>query len=261
MLQNQTLSSFSLRAGSGIALVIAVIFFEYVGVMRPLRTTLERLFIPIQSRITQLSYGILQPLFYVEKAYTDGKDIAGLQSQLSYSLARLSDLEGVEKENTALRSLFENSDRTWRESVVAAPVLSFGVAGLAVGEQAGVKPGAVVVAAGTVVGRIGEVTDQQSSVLLLNSVSAPFLLVTTATGVSGIIRGDGQQILFTEVSKSQIVPVGDRIVTKGQEGVPPNLFVGTVRNQTSTEVDSILTFVIDQPVVFYESTVVEVILR
>lgn len=238
---------------------LGILFLEYLGVLQPVREAGERVLLPVGTRVSSVTYAALQPFIFLETAYKNGSSIQSLQQQLSTAQSELAELQGVKQENEALRALFKNTDRTWQATLLASPIVSFGNPAIAVGSQSGINPGDAVLNFGTLVGRVGTVSEHQSEVLLLSSVSTPFLLARSESGVTGIVRGTGQQIIFTEVNRSSQVEVGELVVTSGQAGVPKDIPIGTIRTQTSTAAEPVLTFQLNQPVTFYESSVVEVL--
>lgn len=236
-----------------------VIFLEYLGALTPIRNFGEWALLPAQQFVAKNVAQGIRPYLLLRVAYSEGNTVQALRNELSHTQARLAELKGIEAENKFLRELFRDTDRKWQETLLAAPVIGYGNPALAAGRQDQVQPGDAVMSFGTLLGRIGQVSEHQSEVLLLSNVSMPLILAKTEAGVTGVVRGTGQQILFTEVSRSSQVQNGELVVTLGQAGIPQNISLGTIRTQVSGEGEPVQSFQLNQPVTFYESAVLEVL--
>lgn len=259
MIKSNTQETFIQRWVLLILVWLGIFFLEYLGVTQAFRTLAERVVVPVESVVTQVVVRFTQPITFIGTSYEEGAAINELQLQLSKTQAQLAELQGVQAENEALRELFKNTDRTWKDTILATPIIAYGNPAVAAGLSSGVHLGDAVLSYGTIVGRVGTTTDQQAEVLLLSSVSTPYLLAQTESGATGIVKGTGQQIIFTEVNRSSQINSGELVVTLGQAGIPKNLPIGTIRTQTSTAAEPVLTFQLNQPVSFYEASVVEII--
>jgi cell shape-determining protein MreC len=98
----------------------------------------------------------------------------------------------------------------------------------------------------------------QSEIGLLSQESGPTILAKTESGVQGLIRGDGKRVLLTEIPVDVTLNVGERIVTQGQEGVAPNMFIGRISAVRNDPASAVQTALIEQLVSFYEASIVEV---
>jgi cell shape-determining protein MreC len=63
---------------------------------------------------------------------------------------------------------------------------------------------------------------------------------------------------LTEIPVNVKLEVGERVVTQGQDGIAPNIFVGRIASLESKPEAAVQTAVIEQVVSFYEATIVEV---
>jgi cell shape-determining protein MreC len=109
------------------------------------------------------------------------------------------------------------------------------------------------------VGLVGDVAEHSSNVELLFQSPSINIVARTESGVEGIITGNGKQIIMSEVERDAQVSQGERVVTVGQPGIAPDLFLGQVveiKNKPSAPVKQV---VIEQIVDFYQARVVEVL--
>lgn len=182
-----------------------------------------------------------------------------LQYRYSEAAAELIRIKALEQENQELRKLLENSDRSYQPIIITAPIISFAQSFIAVGKQSGVKPGSAVLYKNTLLGLVDQVEEKQSSILLLSKLNDNHILVETETGVKGIIKGNGREILLTEVENDQSLTVGQLVFTSAQLGIEKGLLIGRIaRVIDENQALAVKTAVIEQLVNFYEANLVEV---
>lgn len=223
--------------------------------------------------LEQATSGFLQPMYRVtvnfsqlgisfwEKVWSFPKaaqKIQDLELRLAESSVKLGELEHLRKENEELRYLLENTDRTAEKVSLVAPVMSLARPALAGGSQQGIEQGSLIFARDTLLGRVSEVGDFSSRVVLLSEKESRSLLAKSEAGDQGVVRGDGQRVLFTEVPLDQPLQVGERVETAGQSDFPAGLFIGRISQIWTKPGDSVQTAVVEQYVSFYEASLVEV---
>lgn len=100
------------------------------------------------------------------------------------------------------------------------------------GRQNGIEPGYVVVGPGGLVGRVTQVTDRTSRVLLLSDPESKVGVKISRSGYAGLIRGQGsQQVVMEFFDQMPDVKVGDVVTTSTySELYPPGLPVGTIKS-------------------------------
>ena len=101
-----------------------------------------------------------------------------------------------------------------------------------------IRRGQAVIWQGGLIGRIAEVGERSSRVLLMTDINSRIPVVVESTGDRAIVRGDNSAhpVLQFLPRNSPISP-GDRIVTSGHGGVyPPGLLVGAVAQTSDTAV-------------------------
>jgi len=101
-----------------------------------------------------------------------------------------------------------------------------------------IRRGQAVVWQGGLIGRIVEVGERSSRVLLMTDINSRIPVVVESTGDRAIVRGDNSAhpVLAFLPDNLPISP-GDRIVTSGHGGVyPPGLAVGAVAEVTDTAI-------------------------
>jgi cell shape-determining protein MreC len=185
--------------------------------------------------------------------------IEDLQYRYAESSAELSRLKDLEVENQNLRKMLENSDRSLDKTVIATPIVSFSQPVLAVGSDDGLRDGSAVFYEGNLLGFLRDVQESNSRVELLNQMTDFGILVETETGVKALVKGDGRNILLTEVASDQQLELNQMVKTVGQEGITAGLYVGRIRNiREKNKAESTQTAEIEQLIDFYKLGLVEV---
>ena len=101
-----------------------------------------------------------------------------------------------------------------------------------------IRRGQAVIWQGGLIGRIAEVGERSSRVLLMTDLNSRIPVVVESTGDRAIVRGDNsaRPVLQFLPGNSPISP-GDRVVTSGHGGVyPPGLAVGAVAEVSDTTI-------------------------
>lgn len=173
----------------------------------------------------------------------------------------------LRQENAALRQMIENTDRSLSESRVAAPITAYGTSYVGVGSRQGVEVGDPVVFNKVLLGRVSAVSPTQSRIELLTQANPQPLLAKVQTSepdqdqVSGLVSGDGRQLLLSEVATNAQLEPGQIVVTAGQVGVPPGLVLGQVIKTVDLPTAATQQAVIDSGVSFFDLQLVEVLLQ
>jgi cell shape-determining protein MreC len=240
-------------------IILVLWLVEFVGVGRTLRGWTELLLVPTLAVVSQGVQFVETPLHMVTNSFRATRRIQDLELKYSAALADLGALNALEKENEALRGLLENTDRKLVNNVITRPIVSFAHPTVAVGSAEGVSNGALILIGKTVVGRVSEVSEHTATIDLLYRTDSNPIVAVTDSGVEGVLVGDGQRLLLTEVARDAQVTIGQRVVTVGQPGVPPDLFLGQVVAEESDPADPVKQVVIEQVVDFYQARIVEVV--
>jgi cell shape-determining protein MreC len=234
-------------------------FVEFLGILNGVRWGMEKVFTPILSFTAQITQTLETPYEMLVKNYQGYRHIQDLELRYAEALAQLGELEKLRTENQELRALIEqkNSPKTGAPTQIA-PVISYGQPYIGKGKNDGVSEGSMILLGDTFIGRVGKVSFSQSEVILLSEQTSQPVLAKTESGISGIVVGNGKQVMFTEVPADKELHVGDRIVTVGQPGINEGSFVGKIRSLGSQAGSSTQIAVLDQIVSFYDNKIVEV---
>jgi len=202
---------------------------------------------------------LTQPIWRIQNMWQLSARLEDLQYRYSEAAAIVSQLQTLQQENRELRQMLENTDRSYNQVVISAPVISFAQTLVAVGSDRGIQPGSAVLHQGTLLGLIDQVDDRQSSVVLLAQLRERALVVRTSQGVQGLLRGNGREILLTEIPSDAPLSEGDLVFTETAPGVKAGFLVGRLAKvNRDNQAFATQTAVVEQLVNFFEVALVEV---
>lgn len=158
-----------------------------------------------------------------------------LEQENSELRAQVSQLREIETINQQLREQLSFPLST-QLSVVGADVVSFHPDStrdrmlVNRGSDSGLMTGMPVTFAGSLVGKVSQVSTKTSQVLLILDPSFRALVVDQQTNTPGIIKGQaGGSVLMERIPQTEALNIGDTVVTNGLDGeFPAGLIVGRI---------------------------------
>jgi rod shape-determining protein MreC len=212
----------------------------------------------MSSEVTSFVKFVEQPLYILNGMYSSSQELSQIKVMYAQSLAQLTELESLKKENQQLRQMIENRHLSLNERIVAAPIVSYGYPAISVGINQEVREGNLVLVADTLLGRVVKVSQEESRIELLSSKEAQPVLVQTQSGLQGIVQGTGRGIVLTQLPPDVTVNPGERVTTLGQPGIKSGILVGIISADQVQATSPIKTVPLDQLVSFYTTSLVEV---
>lgn len=243
-----------------VTLSIVAIFLlaEFVGVTSPVRSAVAWAIVPFNLRVTQVLKATTTPFIYFESLSTAQRRIQDLERNYAASSAQLSEMDGLKAENLAMKEMLAAGQLSSEQRVLSVPIVAYGRPLIVGGTEQGLENGNMVLVSQTLVGLVTEVSSHQSEVGLLSQENGPTILAKTESDIQALVRGDGKRVILTEVPVSLELKVGERVMTQGQEGVAPNMFIGRVAAIKKEPSAAVQSATLEQLVSFYEASIVEV---
>jgi len=183
-----------------------------------------------------------RPMVAMESGIANAKSYFSLRSEnqkLRATTVELKDWQNVvaslQKENNELRALLHYKSEPGFSYISARVIADTGgpfVRGLIVtaGKVDGVREGMAVMTGDGLVGRVVEVGDWSSRVLLITDLNSRIPVTVMETNDRAILAGDNSaspRLLF--LPQDAVLTGGTHVVTSGHGGIfPPNLPIGTV---------------------------------
>lgn len=207
-------------------LLLAIDFFGWLGPVRagvekgsnPLKLSLHRAMSNVKCQMSNVRYS-REELMELKKRT---EELERESSKLEARSLRL------EAENEAMRRLLQAPlPAEWK--FLPAQVLGrTRYLSIDKGKRDGVKKGLVAIFENILVGRVVEVSEKSAKIIL---ASDPESKITVRTGnVRGILVGEGERLILTQVLQKQTLEVGNLVVTAGENEIfPPNLLIAKIK--------------------------------
>ena len=238
------------------ALFLLLLLLEFLGMLRPVRQSMEFLLQPVLTAAAQVVRIASTPLKIVDNSLQSYQRVQDLELRYAEALAQLAQIDQLKKENQELRSFIQ--DKTEPQTRLLVPVVSYGRPYIGAGREKGIKPGDMVLLQDILIGRIGQVSENQAEVVLLSQNNTQPVLARTEQGITGTVQGDGRKLFLAELPVEIELQRGERVMTVGQAGVAAGILIGRVGSIEKKSELPTQRAVIEQVVSFYDAQVVEV---
>jgi len=241
-------------------ILFAILFFfvvEQVGLLTSFRKVAERSIMPFQQFGVSVVYLIVLPYRATVASYNSYQKIQDLELRYGEVAAQVGELENLRIENETLRKIAQATVGSGLVDKVITPILGYSQPILA-DTQNQFRTGDPVFIEGVFIGRVGVVSQNQAQLHLLSQLFTQPVLAKTETGASGLIFGNGKEVLLQEIPIEKEVAVGQKIFTIGQAGILPNWYIGRIKQIQRSEGSPTQKVLVDQGVSFFESKMVEV---
>jgi rod shape-determining protein MreC len=223
-----------------IAFTLLTLVLHEVGYLQPAEDIVLRIVTPVQRWFSNRASGIGEVVQTLRDLRTLRGEITGLRQENEALLIENVQLKEAEAENQRLRVLLDfastNPAYDYRGGEVVGRVigrdpsayLDFIIIDL--GERHGVGRGMPVVTERGLVGRITEVHDTSSEVLLIIDVNSAVTALVQTSRATGVVRGlAGGDLLLDQIRQDAEVHEGEIVITSGLGGnLPKNLVIGQI---------------------------------
>jgi len=211
---------------------------------------IERMRLAIVDAVSPILFVLSQPVQAVGQAADSVEDFfivydenRRLRDENGRLVQWVQEARRLGVENATLRAQLEYVPDKRSQFVTARVVADTGGAFfhsllINAGARQFIRRGQAVIWQGGLIGRIAEVGERTSRVLLMTDINSRIPVVVESTGDRAIVRGDNtaRPVLQFLPGNSPISP-GDRVVTSGHGGVyPPGLAVGAVAEVSDTAI-------------------------
>ena len=241
-----------------ILLAFAFLVLSEAGVLGPLNNALAYVVAPVERSLA----GLFQNIGELFKTVRDVRELQETVDRLQEenTALRVENIRLREQyvaENEQLRALLNFSEENPTYSLVGANIVERGceiypcgeVLGqnlnpylryliINTGSRDGVAVGMPVIAGGaTLVGRVAQVSRQQSYVQLVNDPTSEVAVMLQGSRITGMLvsRPDGT-LIMTQILPDETVEVGEIVITAGLGGLlPTGLILGQVESVTYQE--------------------------
>ncbi len=216
---------------------IVLIFFNYLGLLNPIKTGIRAIFVPIFVKSTQFSIGVGDSYAFFKDKESFFNTYRECESDRQDKQLTEAKIKTLENENQELRQLvnFKNEKNI---PILGAQVIGKNVEGaektviIDRGSEAGTKiDQPVIVGNGILIGKVIKAERDISIVRLINdSQSKIAATVLNRDRSLGVVEGGyGLSVKMNFIPRNEVVVVGDQIITSGLEmNIPRGLLIGNI---------------------------------
>jgi rod shape-determining protein MreC len=202
-------------------------FLNTKSLSLPLVETTGRIALVINS----FSYQISNAINLVGKSFNNARDLEAENIKLKLEVARLknlqSDIQSIRTENSSLRGLLKVvEDKPWDYTTVRLLSLSSNLFGKLVIVDGGIKDNVkvdqVVLCSEGLLGKVVEVSNNFSKVMLITDLNSRIPVMTLGSRERGILVGDVSKAKMIYLNEGHEVQQGEMIVTSGDGKLYPS---------------------------------------
>lgn len=218
--------------------------------------TLRAAALDVTAPVTGAGRGVIRGFQNVENGITDyfraGSQNEALRKEMASARRKLIEAQTLRRQNAQLRRLLKLVEHD-SETVVTARLIGSSLSSarrfgtLAAGARDGVRPGQPVISTDGLVGRVLEVGNSASRILLLTDgeSTVPVRLIRSGTAALARGRGDGRLLITSLLPGARPFRKGDVVTTSGTGGLyPPDVPVAVI---TEVDGDSALAWPLANP--------------
>lgn len=238
---------------------IVIFIIGFFGLLSPLQNGLSIISTPVQSSLSNSAQSIKNVYVFFVGVREVSKDNENLRLENQALKDSVVQYKIAGEENALLRQQLEvkeefPEDQTFvLANVLGNPADKTGSSiVIDKGTRDGIKQGNNVVVGKSIVGIVRTAEIGRSVVDLITSpnVSITAMDIDSPNKAEGLVTGQfGTSIELTRILPSDILEVGDTIITTGKDGsFEPNLIVGTVTEIQGTAADALRTAFIESQV-------------
>ncbi len=236
----RTFSDIGIRVVLLVLAAVLLMALQLSGNLRPVQSLITQLTAPAQLSATGVTTGVSDFFGSLLRIRTLEQDLAALDTRNAQLEGENESLREVEKENEELRSLLNFAQTRPRLELRGAQIVARVIGEestnfietilIDLGEVHGIRTGMPVVTDQGLVGRISDVTENTSKVLLLNDPGSSASALLADSRLNGIVRGSTSGALIMDfIPQGPTFQEGEAVLSSGLGGkFPKGLAIGTI---------------------------------
>ncbi len=247
-------------SAAALVFILFLAIFHYAGWLRPVEGAAVKIIGPVQGGVYSLAGGIKS----FSTSWIKKRDLLAENEELKRELAKYqvdqARVNSLTQENELLKKELNFIEETKAKTVSAKIVtgisdsLSRSVV-ISRGSKDGIVKGLAVVSNdGILIGKIHEVGDSFSKVLLLtDNNSKVAATIQNQSQTAGLVEGQfGLSLSMTNIPQDQEIKDGDLVVTSGLEGdIPKGLLIAKVESVSQMENEIFKTAILS-PIISFD---------
>jgi len=242
----------------GVIVVVVVLFvLENVGVFGGIKEFAGRVALPFQEFGIEVVSGVELPYRVAMASYNSYKKIQDLELRYGELAAIVGQQSNLQAENDELRKMLNATSSTGQTDRILMPILGYSQP-LIANTKHNFQTNDPVFVNGVFIGQVGKVEQNQAEVNLFSQQFTQPILAKTEANTTGLIYGNGKDIIMKEIPIEEQISVGQKVFTSGQDSILPNWYIGRIKDIQRREGSPTQEATVDQGVSFYESKMVEI---
>lgn len=242
----------------GVLVGVCLLFLlEKLGGMVKIRGAAENFLQPSQQLGVQIISTVELPYRVITTSYRSYQSLQLLQVQYGQLAALVGQQTTLQTENETLRKMVNATMSSGEKKKILVPILGYSQP-LIANQDHTYEVGDPVFIEGVLIGRVSRLSQNQAEVKLLSQLFTQPILAKTVSGSTGLIYGNGQDLVLKELPIEQQVEIGQQVYTVGQDGVMPNWYLGRIKELHRHEGAPTQEAVVEQGVSFFTNKMVEV---
>lgn len=218
-----------------IVFVAILVFIQSKGFLGNTFSNVNKLTTPFSIFFSDISHqtaDTFSGIFNLSKLQTENAEIKDTNNRLQAEVAQLQE---AKKENDKLRADLKfvssaNYSYEAAEITVTEPSNLRSVLMINKGKKDGITSGMAVISEGFMIGKIFEVSDSNSKVMLITDPSSAIPVTLQQANTNGLAKGQiGTGIAMEKIPQGEQLKEGDTVITSGLGGeVPKGLILGYI---------------------------------
>ena len=247
--RTRTLGDIGIRLVIFMLAAVLLMALQITGQLRPVQSFISRLLLPSQAGATGVTENTVGLIDFLIDLRTLRQRNNELEQRNDSLLAESFALREVEQENQRLRQLLNFAQTRPGLELRGAQIVAGRIGSessnffdsllLDLGQRHGIAVGMPVVTDQGLVGRISEVNDATSKVLLINDPSSQVNAVLQSSRLSGVVSGTpGGDLMMEYIPQGAVFSLGEVVLTSGIGGkLPRGIPIGQVVEINQRDID------------------------
>ena len=230
----------SRRVEAAIFIILSLIFLATYRINKDISNKISFAFVDVSIPVSQFAaapfnmiINIVTNFHELSRAKVENQKLKAEINQLkSFYINSLNIYEENKELREILKFVNSRSSNFQIAKVIGASHRSFNQKVFVnAGSNHNVKEGSIVTGSDGVIGRITEVGNNKSRLILVTDASSHIPVITSQSRVRGILAGNGSGLMdILYLPKEHSIKEGDRVFTSGDGDIlPPGLLIGVVK--------------------------------
>ncbi len=218
-----------------IIIITGGIAIDKIGFLNPIKGGVNKVTSPFQLALSQSGKNVASFFHLLTSVKSISQENQSLQDANATLVSENVKLKEIERENAILRKQLKFKQQTNYRLIEADvinrdPISSIQNLTINKGKKDGIKKELAVTLNGALIGKISEVSDYTSKVLLITDQTSIVNSTIQDSRATGVIKGQlGYGLKMELIPQNTVIKEGDIVITSGLGGIlPKGLIIGSI---------------------------------